>query len=210
LWDPTAHKITINRDVIFDESSLIKSNVDVQMKQQEVPKYQQIQFETSSNTHESEHEQVFEDVHEEVPTKENVDDDDIQQIVDEPQTSLRRSTRVRVPPRRYDDFVSSISLSTNDDEPSCYRESMKGSNNDKWKEVMKDEMKELERNATWDLLELPSNNKIVGCKWVYKLKKGVDDKLERYKARLVAKGYSQKEGIEFHYVFSAVVKTISI
>ena len=87
---------------------------------------------------------------------------------------------------------------------------MKGSNNDKWKEVMKDEMKELERNATWDLLELPSNNKIVGCKWVYKLKKGVDDKLERYKARLVAKGYSQKEGIEFHYVFSAFVKTISI
>jgi hypothetical protein len=78
LWDPTAHKITTNRDVIFDESSLIKSNVDVRMKQQEVPKYQQIQFETSSNTHESEHEQVFEDVHEEVPTKENVDDDDIQ------------------------------------------------------------------------------------------------------------------------------------
>jgi hypothetical protein len=32
LWDPTAHKITINRDVIFDESSLIKLDVDVQMK----------------------------------------------------------------------------------------------------------------------------------------------------------------------------------
>ena len=42
LWDRTAHKITINRDVIFDESSLIKSNVGVQMKQQEVPKYQRI------------------------------------------------------------------------------------------------------------------------------------------------------------------------
>jgi hypothetical protein len=40
LWDPTAHKITINRDVIFDESSFIKSYVDVQMKQEEVPKYQ--------------------------------------------------------------------------------------------------------------------------------------------------------------------------
>ena len=25
MWDPTAHKIVINRDVIFDESSLIKS-----------------------------------------------------------------------------------------------------------------------------------------------------------------------------------------
>ena len=78
MWDPTAHKITINIDVIFDESSLNKSDVDVQMKHIEVPKYQQIQFETRSNTDESEHEQVFEDVHEEVPVEENVDDDDIQ------------------------------------------------------------------------------------------------------------------------------------
>jgi hypothetical protein len=120
LWDPTAHKINIKKVVIFDESSLIKSDVDVQMKQEEVPKYQQIQFETSSNIDESEHEQVSEDFHEEVPAEENMDDDGIQQIVDEPQTSLRRSTQVKVPPRRYDDFVSSVSLSTNDDEPSCY------------------------------------------------------------------------------------------
>jgi hypothetical protein len=115
-----AHKITINKDVIFDESSLIKSDVDVQMKQEEVPKYQQIQFETSSNTDESEHEQVYEDVHEEFPAEEDMVDDNNQQNVDEPQTSLRRSTRVKNPPRRYDDFVSSVSLSTNDDEPSCY------------------------------------------------------------------------------------------
>jgi hypothetical protein len=209
LWDPTVHKITINRDVIFDESSLIKSNVDVQMKQQEVPKYQKIQFETGSNTDENEHEQVSEDVHEEVPAEENVDGDDIQQIVDEPQTSLR-STRVIVPPRRYDDFVSSVSLSTKDDEPSCYQEAVKGSNSDKWKEAMKNEMKSLERNATWDMVKIPRDRKTVGCKWVYKLKKGVDDKVERYKARLVVKGYSQKEGIDFHEIFSPVVKTISI
>jgi hypothetical protein len=50
--------MTIKKDVIFDESSLIKSNVDIQMKQQEVPKYQRIQFETSSNIDENEHEQV--------------------------------------------------------------------------------------------------------------------------------------------------------
>jgi hypothetical protein len=83
--------------------------------------------------------------------------------VDEPQTSLRMSTWVRVPPRRYDDFVSSVSLSSNDDEPSCYQEVVKGSNNDQWKEAMKDEMKSLERNATWDLFELPRDGKIVGA-----------------------------------------------
>jgi hypothetical protein len=118
LWDPTAHKITINRDVIFDESSLIKLDVYVPMKQEEVPKYQQIQFETSSNTGESENEQVSEDVHEDFTAEEDIVDDNNQHNVDKPQTSLRRSTWVRNPLRRYDDFVWSVSLCTNDDERS--------------------------------------------------------------------------------------------
>jgi hypothetical protein len=143
---------------------------------------------------------------EEVLAEENMDDDDNQQIVDGPQPSLSRSTWVRVPPRRYDDFVSSVSLSTNDDEPSCYQEDVQGSNSEIWKEAMKDEMNSLAKNATWDLVELPRNKKIEGFKWVYKMKKGVDDKVERYKARLVVKGYSQKEGIEFHEIFLPVVK----
>ena len=42
------------------------------------------------------------------------------------------------------------------------------------------------------------------------MKKGVDDNVQRYKARLVAKGYSQKEGIDFHEIFSAVLKIGSI
>jgi hypothetical protein len=71
-------------------------------------------------------------------------------------------------------------------------------------------MDALERNKTWDLVELPNYRKVFGCKWVYKLKKGVDDKVERYKARLVEKGYSQKEGIDFHEIFSLVVKIASV
>ena len=123
------------------------------MKQVEVPKYQQIQFETRSITDESEHEQVSEEFHEESPTaEEDIVDDDSQQIVDEPQTSLRSSTWVRNPPRRYDDFVSSVYLNTNDDEPSCYQENVEGSNSEKWKEAMKDEMNALAKNDTWDLV----------------------------------------------------------
>jgi hypothetical protein len=54
------------------------------------------------------------------------------------------------------------------------------------------------------------DRKHVGRKWVYKLKKGVDDKVERYKERLVEKGYSQKEGIDFPKIFSPIVKLVSI
>jgi hypothetical protein len=75
---------------------------------------------------------------------------------------------------------------------------------------MNEEMDALERNKTWDLVELPKGRKVVGCKWVYKLKKGVDDKVKRYKARLVAKEYSQNEGIDFHEIFSPVVKLVSV
>jgi len=57
---------------------------------------------------------------------------------------------------------------------------------------MKEEMDALERNKTWDLVELPKDKKVVGCKWVYKLKKGDDDKIERYKERLVEKGVFSK------------------
>lgn len=50
LWDPTTHKIVIKRDVIVDESYLIKSNsVEDVLKQEQAPN-QQIQFESEPST----------------------------------------------------------------------------------------------------------------------------------------------------------------
>ena len=82
--------------------------------------------------------------------------------------------------------------------------------NAKWKMAMKEEMDSLEKNETWNLVELPKDSKVVGCKWVFKLKKSVDGKIERYKVQLLAKGYSQMEGIGYHEIFSTVVKLVSI
>jgi hypothetical protein len=43
LWDPTTHELIIRRYVVFDESSLIKSElVDVEVRQEQVPQVQQI------------------------------------------------------------------------------------------------------------------------------------------------------------------------
>ena len=45
---------------------------------------------------------------------------------------------------------------------------------------------------------------------MFKKKKNVEGKVEKYKAWLVAKGYSQVPGIDFGDIFSPVVKVTSI
>ena len=76
--------------------------------------------------------------------------------------------------------------------------------------AMKEELDSLEKNKTWELVKIPKYRKTVGCKWVFKLEKGVDGKVERYKSRLVAKGYSHMKGIDYNDIFSRVVKLVSI
>ena len=74
---------------------------------------------------------------------------------------------------------------------------------------MHEEMNSLNKNKTYDLVELPKGKKVLKNKWVFKLKKD-GDKLVKYKARLVIKGFSQKQGINFDEIFSPVVKMSSI
>lgn len=52
---------------------------------------------------------------------------------------------------------------------------------------------------------------MVGCKWIYKVKKGVPSvKPQMYKARLVAKSFTQKKKIDLTEVLSLVVKHLSL
>ena len=82
---------------------------------------------------------------------------------------------------------------------------------EQWIVAMNEELESLYKNHTWELVKPLKEQKVIGCKWVFKKKEG-SPRVEaaRYKARLVAKGFNQREEIDFNEVFSLVVKHSSI
>ena len=80
----------------------------------------------------------------------------------------------------------------------------------RWKAAMNEEMKSLQKNETWELVDPPPEKKPVGCRWIYTVKYKADGTIECFKARLVAKGYTQQEGIDYEETFSPVVRFTSI
>lgn len=73
-------------------------------------------------------------------------------------------------------------------------------------EAINKELKALNDNHTWDLVELPPGMKAIGNKWIFKVKLKADRSLKCCKACLVAKGFNQKYRIDFKEIYSPIFK----
>jgi hypothetical protein len=71
---------------------------------------------------------------------------------------------------------------------------------------MDEELDQIEKNDTWELVPRPKNKNVISKKWVFRNKLNEDGQVTRNKARLLCKGHAQIEGIDFEETFFLVAR----
>ncbi|GKB37708.1 retrotransposon protein, putative, ty1-copia subclass, partial [Tanacetum coccineum] len=134
--------------------------------------------------------------------------------VDEPQCDInpiRKSTRTR---RALDRMCLHVDAEEHElgdlGKPANYKAALLDPESDKWLDAMNVEMQSMKDNDVWDLVDLPSDGKTVGSKWLFKKKTDMDGAVHTFKARLVAKGFTQTYGVDYEETFSPVANIRAI
>ncbi|KAB2626287.1 retrovirus-related Pol polyprotein from transposon TNT 1-94 [Pyrus ussuriensis x Pyrus communis] len=199
VYDPLSKKLILSRDVVFDENAAWEwktapenyvtvfnpSELSVQ------PKCISSETTPEENDYALSPNLVF--------SHESVSDVD---------SSMRRTQAFDHTPlkwRNLDDVLAQCNLCIM--EPEKFEEAAK---DEAWMKAMQDELSMIEKNATWDLVNRPSDKPIIGVKWVFKTKLNLDGTVQKHKARLVAKGYAQKPGVDYNEPFAPVARLDTI
>lgn len=125
-----------------------------------------------------------------------------------PVAPTRQSTRRRKPVQKLN-LHTTVKQAT-EIPPTTVAQALKSPH---WRKAMSDEYTAQTGHRTWDLVDLTNVVKtinVIGCRWIFTIKRHADGTIARYKARLVAKGFTQRPGIDYHDTFSPVVKPATI
>jgi hypothetical protein len=92
-------------------------------------------------------------------------------------------------------------------EPKNFNEANK---DDHWVKAMNEELDQIEKNNTWEMVQRPEDKNVIGSKWIFKNKLNEQGQVIRNKARLVCKGYARIEGLDFDETFAPVARLEAI
>ncbi|KAG7561531.1 Zinc finger CCHC-type superfamily [Arabidopsis thaliana x Arabidopsis arenosa] len=208
MFDPVTKTVVVSRDVVFDEEHKWNWEMSCDEEARDILVIEEEERDAEQ----------FENI-----TPEAVVDADID-ANNEPQNatptpnnvpSPQPQPRTRAPPRYLQDYergdastdeeeeLQYVALYVSQDDPYTYEEAAEER---KWRDAMDAEIESIEKNGTWELVELPVGSKKIGVKWVYKTKVNEKGEVDKFKARLVAKGYSQKHGVDYDEVFAPVAR----
>ncbi|MCH81362.1 copia-type polyprotein, partial [Trifolium medium] len=215
LYNPISKKLKFSRDVIVDEA---KSWDWIAGSSTSRPHLSQI---SDDETDAVESNDEIEENEAPVHVNENTNVDNVDTAADTNDEiagnndGTRKSIRTKKTPARIQDCIIANDNEVNADgdlvhfallagaEPINYIDAL---NDKKWKQAMIEELTVIEKNQTWEMVNLPADKKAIAVKWVFKLKLNPDGSVAKYKARLVARGFLQREGLDYSEVYSPVAR----
>jgi hypothetical protein len=217
LLDDT-NKITVSRNVMFDESRSVKidkleeprSLEDLIVSLDDVPAVEPAVEPPPPPVQHLEDDELNDEFQDAETEDEDLPPAPEQPVpvpalhdVPEPEGAGRRyPTRHRSAPGEW--YKANIAETS--EEPKTLDDALNSPDADKWKQAMDDEVKSLHDNGTWVLEKTPDGVKPIPVMWVFKIKRDAAGNIERYKARLVVKGFKQRAGVDFNEVFAPVSK----
>lgn len=208
LLDPTENKILVSRDVTFEEEKAWPWNQSKGEANEQTPQFAVLESQESDGENQTSTEGTY------------ATDNDMSQNLATPEA---RSQGLRLSSENYDDSteprhtrkLTDIYNDTEEveldeelylmgvEEPASFRQAVEDR---EWRKAMEKEIESIEKNNTWELSTLPTGQKVIGLKWIFKLKKDADGRIVKHKARLVAKGYVQEHGVDFEEIFAPVTR----
>lgn len=200
LYDPVSKKVTVSRDVVFNEQ-VNKVSLPKEIDENGsllLPKDEPEQEEAEINDV-NEDEEVFASADEYEEQNNLVGEDNVS-----PERPRLRDRQNIKRPIRFEVNVAEYIV------PSSYDNAINGEDAEKWIKAIKEELDAHRINGTWKLVERKTGMKTIDSKWVFKVMRDVEGNVHRYKARLCARGFMQRQGLDFNETFAPVVRYDSL
>jgi hypothetical protein len=148
----------------------------------------------------TEEEEEVQQVPPKTPSRQVQKNHPLEQIIGNKDAGVDTRRRIRSPEQTHLPLSSTI-------EPNCFEEDNK---DEFWKKAMDEELDQIEKNDTWELVPRSKNKNVTDTKWVFRNKLNEDGHVTRKKAIFICKRYAQVEEINFEETFSPVARMEAI
>ncbi|KAI5323581.1 hypothetical protein L3X38_032653 [Prunus dulcis] len=172
VFDPITRKLLLSRDVVFDEGATWNWK-EVAENQVQVMNYE----EQPRNSKATPFEILVGNQNHGFMSGENVSQGESSKISSTVEDT-QNFDHTPLTLRKMDDVLAQCNLCIM--EPEKFDEAVK---DESWIKVMKDELSMIEKNATWELVDRPTEKPVIGVKWVFKTKLNLDGSVQKNKAR---------------------------
>ena len=96
------------------------------------------------------------------------------------------------------------------EEPPTMREALQSEDRELWEKALINEHSAIIKNNTYSLVQRPRGQRVLRSKYVLKVKRRQDGRIDKYKARLVILGNMQEGGVDYEETFAPVMKYQSL